>query len=237
MKTVNIVHIYPREMNIYGDNGNVLVLKKRLEWRHIPVDIRQIGVGESLPVDTHLIIGGGGQDAGQSKIAKDLQQKAKIIRQMQNDNVPMLMICGMYQMFGHYFKTTSGEIIPGIGVLDIRTVAGQGRLIGNVNANTQWGQLTGYENHSGLTTLGDQVKAIGHVPKNQGNNGADNTEGAYQNNIFGSYLHGPLLAKSPKFADYLIKLALQVAGCDQSLTPLDDDLEQLAASVAYNRGR
>ena len=237
MKTVNIVHIYPKEMNIYGDNGNLLVLQNRLLWRKIPVKITKIGIGQTLPSDTHLIVGGGGQDAGQTLIAKDLQQKAKTLRQMQKDGIPMLMICGMYQMFGHYFKTHNNELIPGIGLLDVRTVAGEGRLIGNVVSKTKWGLLVGYENHSGLTSLGDQATVLGEVPDGQGNNGTDNGEGAYQFNVFGSYLHGPLLAKSPPLADYLLGLVVNLAGYQNKLKPLNDDLEHSAAQVATSRSR
>jgi CobQ-like glutamine amidotransferase family enzyme len=237
MKTVNIVHLYPKEMNIYGDNGNLLVLQKRLLWRDIPVKISKIGIGQPLPSDAHLIIGGGGQDAGQTMIAKDLQQRAKILRQMQKDGVPMLMICGMYQMFGHYFKTGNGELIPGIGLLDARTVAGEGRIIGNVTAKTKWGSLVGYENHSGLTSLGDQSTPFGEVPTGQGNNGQDNSEGACQVNVFGSYIHGPLLAKSPLLADYLLNLAIKLAGYNSELRSLNDELENSAAQIAAQRTR
>jgi CobQ-like glutamine amidotransferase family enzyme len=213
MKTIKIVHLYPKEMNIYGDNGNVLVLAQRLKWRHIPVEVVKIGVGQQIPSDAHMLIGGGGQDAGQLVIAKDLQQKAKVLRKMQNDGIPMLMICGMYQMFGHYFKTSSKEMIPGIGLLDIRTIAGDKRLIGN------------------------QTKPLGEVPGGRGNNGADNSEGARQNNVIGSYLHGPILAKSPKLADHLLELAVGVAGYATKLSSLDDSLENAAAKVAAGRNR
>lgn len=238
MSTVHIVHLYPKEMNIYGDNGNLLVLKKRLEWRNIGVAIHRVGVGDDLPVKTHLVLGGGGQDKGQSVISDDLRQKAPKLQNLADAGVPMLMICGMYQMFGHYFKTSEGEKILGISILDEYTVAGKGRLIGNIKAETQlWGTLVGYENHSGLTHLGSSASPIGTTEKQQGNNGMDKTEGAVQNNVFGSYLHGPMLAKSPLFADYLLSMALKSAGITDELKPLDDTLENKAAGVASSRPR
>jgi CobQ-like glutamine amidotransferase family enzyme len=213
------------------------VLAQRLRWRGITADIHLVGVGDDIPKDTHLIIGGGGQDSGQSQIANDLAQKAPILHILAKQQVPMLMICGMYQMFGHYFKTYQGEKIPGIGVLDVHTVAGTGRLIGNVVSHTAWGELIGYENHSGLTYLGKQAKSFGTTKNKQGNNGVDKTEGAWQYNVFGSYLHGPLLAKSPEFADYLLSLALQSAGYKQEIIIINDDLAKLAASTAKKRPR
>ncbi len=212
MNTINIVHLYPVEMNIYGDNGNLLILKKRLEWRGYKVKVTNVGLGDDIPTDTALIIGGGGQDSGQSKIADDLQIKQDQLRELSNNGVPMLMICGLYQMFGHYFRTKEGLEIPGIGLLDVTTIAGDTRVIGNLQSQTEWGDIVGYENHSGLTYLGKEAVAFGKTLKLQGNNGKDFTEGARQNNVFGSYMHGPMLSKSPIFADYLIAQALKING-------------------------
>jgi len=235
---INIVHLYPQEMNIYGDNGNILVLVKRLEWQGLKANIINIGIGDKLPNNTHLIIGGGGQDAGQQLIAKDLQTKANTIAQMSRDGVPMLMICGMYQMFGHYFKTQSGETIKGIGLLDAYTVAGAGRLIGNITTQSQWGELVGYENHSGKTYLQAACEPLGiTVEPQQGNNGQDKTEGAIVNHTYGSYLHGPLLAKAPEFADNILSQSLKIAGYSKSLSNLDDRLERQAAAIAKKRPR
>ncbi len=235
---IHLVHLYPKEMNIYGDNGNLLVLEKRLAWRGIGVKIHKIGIGDALPDTVHLVLGGGGQDKGQSLISEDLRSKAARLTELADSGVPMLMICGMYQMFGHYFKTVEGEKIPGVGIIDAFTEAGDGRLIGNISEETtRWGTLVGYENHSGLTRLGKSSQPLGATQSRQGNNGEDFTEGAVQNNVFGSYLHGPVLAKSPLFADYLLELALKVASLPATLTPLDDTLEFAAATVAQSRPR
>lgn len=237
MTTINIVHLYAKEMNIYGDNGNVQVLKQRLVWRGIPVKVHHIGVGDAMPDNAHIIIGGGGQDAGQSKIADDLQQKSQDLHRLSEAQVPMLMICGMYQMFGHYFKTYKGENIPGIGLLDVHTIAYKVRLIGNITSQTPWGEVVGYENHSGLTYLGNKAKTFGSTKLKQGNNGQDKTEGAWQNQVFGSYMHGPMLAKSPEFADYLLSCALKTAGTSLQLKDIDNKLEHSAAATAKRRPR
>lgn len=238
MKTIRIVHLYAKEMNIYGDTGNVLILKKRLEWRGIPVAVSQCNVGDRLPTDAHIIIGGGGQDAGQSAIAADIKKRMKTLISMRDNGVVMLMICGMYQMFGHYFKTQDGEKIPGIGVIDMHTVAGNSRIIGNIHTKSEWGTLVGYENHSGKTYLGKTVAQLGIAQSGQGNNGEDMTEGAVVHNVFGSYLHGPLLAKSPQFADYLLQQALQLeANNSNLLKDIDDSLAIQARHAAIKRPR
>lgn len=239
MTTLNIVHLYRKEMNIYGDTGNALVLQRRLEWRGVPVDVHSVNAGDPFPKDTHIILGGGGQDAGQSAIAADLKTKTPELKAMAADGVPMLMICGMYQMLGHSFRTQQDVVIPGAGVLDVYTVAQPGRLIGNVVATSDWGELVGYENHSGRTHLEGNARPLAHVVKGQGNNGEDGNEGARQWNVFGSYLHGPVLAKSPQFADHLLELALQVAHIERDLAPLHDvdALVTRAASLAKQRPR
>ena len=142
----------------------------------------------------------------------------------------------MYQMFGHYFKTQDDKKIPGIGLLDIYTIGEYGRLIGNISVSTKWGDIVGYENHSGRTYLGSASK-FGDTATKQGNNGKDKTEGATTNNIFATYMHGPILAKAPNFADHLISLALATCGQNIELQPLEDSLELHASDVAKTRPR
>jgi CobQ-like glutamine amidotransferase family enzyme len=234
---VMIVHLYAAEMNIYGDNGNVQVLRRRLEWRGIDVEVRTAGVGESLPPEADVIVGGGGQDAGQSVIVADLAEKAPTLRAMAEDDVPMLLICGMYQMAGHYFDPHDAPLLQGMGLLDLHTVAGPTRLIGNLVSHGPFGRLVGYENHSGLTSLGDGVRPLGRCPRGFGNNGTDQTEGAIHRNVVGTYLHGPVLAKAPRLADHLLTQALQRRGEPGALQPLDDSVAEAAAAVAVTRPR
>lgn len=232
-----IVHLYPKEMNIYGDTGNTLVLKRRAEWRGITVDVRLIGVNEAIPRDADIILGGGGQDAGQGQIQSDLQTKAPQLHKMAHDGVVMLMICGMYQLFGRAFKTGEGEIISGIGVLPLETVAGHDRHIGNTRYQMPFGEVVGYENHSGLTKLDSPADALGNVLLGVGNDGIDGTEGCRTHNVFGTYSHGPVLAKNPAFADELLRLALARKYSQAKLAPLDDTLENLAQTAAAARPR
>jgi CobQ-like glutamine amidotransferase family enzyme len=234
---LHLVHLYPKEMNIYGDTGNTLMLQKRLEWRGIGVKVTLVGRGEKLPVDADIIVGGGGQDAGQDKIQGDLQEKADHIHRAANDNVVMLMICGMYQLFGRSFTTNEGTIIKGIGVLPLETVGGPTRFIGNTVYQTPFGELVGYENHSGLTTLDDPKLALGTTSQGAGNNGTDKTEGCLLKNVFGSYSHGPILSKNPQLADELIRRALERKYGSTALVALDDALELTAHQLAGQRPR
>ena len=236
-RVVRVVHLYAAEMNIYGDNGNVQVLVRRLQWRGIGVEVSRVGVGDPLPPDTHVLLGGGGQDAGQAVITDDLAAKGPDLVAMAADGVPMLLVCGMYQMAGHYFAPFDAPRLPGIGLLDVHTVAGPTRLIGNVVVDSEFGPLVGYENHSGLTHLGSGVRPLGRTAAGQGNNGTDGTEGARVHNVVGTYLHGPLLAKAPAVADHLLAAALRAAGLPAELSPLDDTLAAQAARVARSRPR
>ena len=237
MSRVHVVHLYAAEMNIYGDNGNVQVLRRRLEWRGIDVAVTRIGVGDPLPSDTHLLVGGGGQDAGQAVITDDLAAKGPDLRAAADAGVPMLLICGMYQMAGHYFAPFDAPRLAGVGLLDLHTEAGPTRLIGNVTVESELGELVGYENHSGLTYLGEGARPLGTTALGQGNNGTDRTEGARRDNVVGTYLHGPVLAKAPTLADHLLRCALDSAGMNRDLEPLDDTLAEQAARVARSRPR
>jgi lipid II isoglutaminyl synthase (glutamine-hydrolysing) len=235
---MKLVHLYPREMNIYGDTGNVMMLTRRLQWRGLPVEVVPVSVGDPIPHDADILLGGGGQDAAQGEIGADFAGRATDLRAMADDGVVMLAICGSYQMLGHEFITQEGRRIPGAGVLDVITRGQAERLIGNNHVDTAAaGRLVGYENHSGLTELGAGVQPLGTTQVGRGNNGTDQTEGAVRDNVIGTYLHGPVLAKSPRFADHLLRRALARRGDPTELEPLDDALADLAAKVAVSRPR
>jgi hypothetical protein len=158
MRQLTLAHLYPREMNIYGDTGNVLVLRKRLEWRGYQANVVGVHVGDPLPADTDILLGGGGQDATQGEIGRDFTSRGPQLRAMADDGVVMLAICGSYQLLGHHFLTKDGRQIEGVGVLDVVTNGSDQRLIGNNAIDTEWGRLVGFENHSGLTELGPQAR-------------------------------------------------------------------------------
>jgi CobQ-like glutamine amidotransferase family enzyme len=208
---IKIVHIYPREMSIYGDLGNTRCLASRLRWHGYQPLVHQHHPGNDFPTDAHLVLGGGGQDSGQARVQDDLAHNAPVLRTLAAEGTPMLMICGMYQLFGNAFITLEGERLPGIGILDVTTQGNAKRMIGPVVLDTAFGEVVGYENHSGSTELGDGQRPFGTVKSGMGNNGTDRTEGAVTGNVFGSYLHGPVLPANHSFADALIKLAVQRA--------------------------
>ena len=237
MKPMVLVHLYPAEMNIYGDTGNVLVLRRRLEWRNLPVRVQPLVVGDPLPADADIVLGGGGQDAAQGDIGADFVTKGPQLRDYAADGGVMLAICGSYQLLGHEFRTKDGAVIEGTSVLDVSTQGSGTRLIGNNSVQTPWGLMVGYENHSGLTTLGPNATPLGTAEQGRGNNGQDGTEGCVTGNVFGTYLHGPVLAKSPGFADELIRRALRRRGDSDELEPLDDTLAHTAAQIACARPR
>jgi CobQ-like glutamine amidotransferase family enzyme len=232
-----IAHLYPFEMNIYGDTGNVIALTRRLEWRglHARVDPVRLSTDYDF-TEADIVFGGGGQDRSQLEVADDLQHRADAIAEAVQDGTVFLTICGTYQLFGRRFLTREGAEIPGIGVFAMETIGGNKRMIGNVVVESPWGDLVGFENHSGRTLLDAGQAAIGRVKKGYGNNERRRDEGARMVNCFGTYLHGSLLPKNPVFADYLLTLALERRfGEGATLAPLDDELERRAAASAAKR--
>lgn len=236
-QSLHIVHLYPVEMNIYGDTGNRIILQQRLAWRGIDARVSLVGVGDELPKDTDIILGGGAQDAAQSAVEADLADKAGRLKRLAEQDVVMLLVCGTYQLFGRRFVTADGQDIKGLGILPCETFASNTRMIGNTACTTPWGEIVGYENHSGKTRLDDTSMALGKVLKGAGNNGEDGTEGCIYRNVFGTYSHGPMLSKNPHFADELIRRALVRKYGTADLRPLNDSLELTAASTAKSRPR
>jgi CobQ-like glutamine amidotransferase family enzyme len=223
--------LYPHEMNIYGDHGNLESLTRRAELYGFTVEQILYEPSEKFPLDADIVLGGGGQDSGQGKITDDLQKIAPKLRELADNGTPMLMICGLYQLFGNYFLTNTGEKIPGIGVFDAHTEAGPTRLIGNIVTEWNGQQLVGYENHSGLTHLGTGQPPFATVIQGAGNNGQDSTEGARVGNVFGSYLHGPILPKNVALADELLRLAAERKFSDKKLTPRSEVAAQKLAAL------
>ena len=252
--SLTIAHLYADLMNVYADRGNIICLRQRCAWRGIDLSVRPFGIGDDLP-DTglDLVFMGGGQDGEQRLLTEDLRErKGPVLREAADAGLPMLVVCGAYQLFGHSYRPAVGESLPGLGILDARTVhpgTEVPRCIGNVvvswaaplvagepgGETSDRGPLStivGFENHGGRTFLGPAARPLGTVLAGHGNNARDGTEGAVSNNVFGTYLHGSLLPKNPHFADHLLGLALArrygVEAARRSLIPLADRAERHA---------
>jgi CobQ-like glutamine amidotransferase family enzyme len=228
-------------MNLYGDHGNVLALRRRLEWRGLAARVVTYEPGDdpSIIDRADIIFGGGGQDSGQADIEEDLRAIGPRLRARVEDGVPMLVVCGMYQLFGNFFQTIDDDHIDGISALNLETRGGKTRMIGNVTeVSSRFGEIVGYENHSGRTVLCGDLQPLARVTRGAGNNGEDGHEGVIYRNTIGTYLHGPILPKNPRLADFLLTTALsRRAGAPVKLAPLDDTLATKARHVAAARPR
>ena len=236
---LRVLALYPEQMNIYADRGNILFLQRRCEWRGIGFSYAAAGPGDGLDAGAHdLIYIGGGQDRDQRLVAGDMvATKRGGLAAAVDDGTVVLAVCGGYQLLGHSYQLGE-ERIPGLGLADLETVREQGeRLIGNVAIEADLGRgpvtLAGFENHGGRTYLGQGATPLGRVLKGFGNNAKDGFEGVRRLNLFGTYLHGPLLPKNSALADRLIQLALaRREGSEPDLDPLDDTLEAAAHASA-----
>ncbi len=231
--------LYPEQMNIYADRGNILFLQRRCEWRGIGFAYAAAGPGETFDAGAHdLIYIGGGQDRDQRLVAADMVAgKREPLAEAVEDGAVVLAVCGGYQLLGHSYQL-GDERIGGLGLADLETVREPGeRLIGNVAIEADLGAgpitIAGFENHGGRTRLGDGARPFGRVLKGFGNNGKDGFEGVRRLNMFGTYLHGPLLPKNVTLADRLIQLALaRRRGSEPELAPLEDSFEAAAHASA-----
>jgi lipid II isoglutaminyl synthase (glutamine-hydrolysing) len=241
---LRLLALYPEQMNIYADRGNILFLQRRCEWRGIDFDYAASGPGESFDSRDHdLIYVGGGQDRDQRIVARDMvSTKREPLAEAVEDGAVVLAVCGGYQLLGHSYQL-GDERIPGLGLADLETVREPGpRLIGNVEIEVDLGggpmELAGFENHGGRTHLGPDAEPLGRVTRGFGNNGKDGLEGVRRRNMIGTYLHGPLLPKNAWLADRLIQLALaRRHGSEPELVPLDDSLEAAAHESARRAAR
>ena len=241
---LNICHLYPDILNLYGDRGNIITMKRRLEARGIGVTIEECSIGQSIDIDKHdIFFIGGGQDFEQEVLLRDLASgKGRDIRTAVEEDKVFLAICGGYQMLGQYYKTWDGNQLDFIGAIDIHTIGAKERMIGNYMYRTTPESggtvVVGFENHSGKTYLGAGVAPLGMMLKGYGNNGEDQTEGARYKNVFATYSHGSLLPKNPVLADFILQTALaRKYDRVEPLTPLDDEIENRAHDYMEERLR
>ena len=238
---LKICHLYPDILNLYGDQGNIICMKKRLEWRNIECSVTEVSIGESAKfTDFDIFFIGGGQDFEQEILLGDLAGgKADEIKAAVADGKTFLTICGGYQMLGSYYKTWDGQMCDFIGAIDHYTVGAKDRMIGNFmykcGAESGGSTVVGFENHSGKTFLGSGVSPLGTILSGYGNNGEDKTEGVRYNNVFGTYSHGPVLPKNPQLTDFILKTALSQKYTSFDFEPLDDTFENNANEYMIKR--
>ena len=242
MSTIRLAHLYPRELNIYADRGNIAVFAQRLAWRGHELQVVEVEVGDGLPTDCNLYYLGGGQDRDQAIVAQDLHASKATLATLVDDGAVLFAVCGGYQLAGHGYTGVDGVRMDGISLLDADTVAGTTRLIGDlvieVELDGMRRTVVGFENHAGRTHLGPGATPLGRVVSGNGNNGKDGGEGAVCGRAVGTYLHGPLLPKNPWLADVLLGWALEHGtGGRVPLDPLDDALEATAHAAAVARAR
>jgi CobQ-like glutamine amidotransferase family enzyme len=238
-RTLRVCALYPDLMNIYADRGNLLLLRRRMEWRGIGFELAGAGLGDAVDPDAHdLFYLGGGQDRDQALCATDLATvKRDAIHAAAARGAVVFGVCGGHQLLGHGYEI-GAQRLPGLGLVDLETVREDGpRLIGNVAIEVELGGtpavLAGFENHGGRTRLAPGTRALGRVLKGHGNDGtsgAEGVRGGAHGTVIGTYLHGPLLPKNAWFADWLAATALGIG--PDALEPLDDAFEDAAHAAA-----
>lgn len=234
---IRIGHLYPDLLNLYGDRGNIQCLMKRCEWRGIEAETVAFELGDKIDFsDLDIVLLGGGSDREQMIVGEKLQEIREDFKEYVENNGVVIAICGGYQLIGNYYKTEQGTI-QGLGLVDLYTEQGEGRLIQNIVLTSDLFDMpvVGFENHGGRTCINDN-QPLGKVLYGSGNDGKSGYEGVVYKNVIGTYIHGPLLPKNPQLADWLIARALERKyGQRAELTPLDDSQEKEANDYVYHR--
>jgi CobQ-like glutamine amidotransferase family enzyme len=235
---VKIGHLYPTLMSVAADRGNLFSIQKRCQWRGIDTEVEQIFVKQTPDFTKYdIILFHGGADREMEIASRDIQAKAPSLREAAEANTVFLSVCAGYQLLGHIYKPFQGPELKGVGLLDLYTEGGSTRFMTHVATECEFAEtgkkiLVGYENHSGRTYLGTKAQPLGRVLAGWGNNGKDGSEGATYKNVFGTYLHGPVLPKNPWFTDLLIQRALERRYGKVELPPLNDSIEEAAHEAA-----
>ena len=233
---MRIVHLYPSLLNLYGDRGNILALKRRLEWRGIKTEVVAVERNEDLNfASADIIFLGGGSDREQLIVCERLRDIKDGWRRYVECGGVAVAVCGGYQLLGQYYKM-GDRTIEGVGVVDIFTETGEGRIIGNMVIKSDFldKPIVGFENHGGRTHIG-KYTPLGKVLCGGGNNGSDGGEGIIYKNVFGTYMHGPVFPKNPHFCDYVLQRAIERKDEELILAPLNDSVEMAANEYIVER--
>ncbi|MDH6366056.1 MULTISPECIES: glutamine amidotransferase [unclassified Breznakia] len=237
---LNVLWMYHDVMDLYGDRGNIQVLKKRCMDRHIEIEIDTCGIGESKHIgDYDLLFIGGGADREQGLLFDDLVSRKQDIIDAIDAKTFVLLICGGYQFFGQYYIDNSNNKIEGLGIFNYYTTSDSsvGRCIGNIEIEAildgKTVNIVGFENHGGQTRGVEHP--LGKVVHGHGNEYQGGYEGFYNGQVLGTYMHGPLLPKNPEVADFIISKALAKRYGEVQLAKLDDTLENRAHEVMQKR--
>lgn len=221
-----VTHLYPQEMSIYGDMGNIRAISHVAGRLGCELVYQPVGLGDDLPEQTDFYFMGGGQDKEQLVIFKDLLAKQDRLKSDLAEGVGMLAICGGYQLLGRRFVTGEGVEIPGIGVFPVETRAldskVSSRCIGNVVVRCDLPDLdgvylVGFENHSGQTYFESEqesARPLGQVLVGFGNNSVEKIEGCVSGKAVGTYLHGSCLPKNPELTEFFIRQGLSRKGVE-----------------------
>jgi CobQ-like glutamine amidotransferase family enzyme len=237
---IRVAHLYPDYLNIYADRGNIAVLAQRAARRGHDLDVTAIGLHDAIDPEAYdLYYLGGGQDREQLLVAHDLAAKADTLREAHGGGAAFLAVCGGYQLLGRGYRGHHGDDMPGVGLLPLETFAGDRRMIGDVLLDTDVGPVAGFENHAGRTLLDPGAEPLGRVVSGFGNDGESGFEGCRLGRAIGTYLHGPLLPRNPRLADWVLaqSIAHRTGGDPPELAPLDDELEAEAHAVSSGRAR
>lgn len=242
MKELKLLYLYPDMLELYGDYGNIQILKYRMEKRGINLKLDKYSIGDPKPdfSSYDIVFAGGGADNEQSILSEDLIKYKENIKKAVDEGVFFLLICGAYQLFGKYYKGVEGNIIPGLEIFDYYTEAIEDRkkrCIGNIVIEAKVGEketkVIGFENHGGQTF--DIKTPFGKVLYGNGNKFEDKEEGFFINNVIATYLHGPLLSKNPDITDYIISYCLERKYNEKAiLEKLDDTLEEKCREQLLN---
>ena len=236
---LQIAHLYPDLLNLYGDRGNIQCMVMRCRWRGIEAEVTEYRLNDTVDFGkTDIVLLGGGSDREQQIVCTRLQDIREEFHSYVEDGGTVLAVCGGYQLLGHYYHA-GGEKMEGLSLVDLYTEQGSPRLISNIVLQNKEDEIfpyeiVGFENHGGRTYIGSS-RPFGRVLYGFGNNGSDGHEGVLYKNVIGTYLHGPLLPKNPHVCDFLLSKALLRKYGQCELVPLDDKIERTANRYIVQR--
>jgi len=203
---IHMVQLYPAELGITGDRGNVRALEQRVRARGLDVRTTLVGVGEAIPAETDLIVIGNGPLSALRGVHADFLARRDDLRAFLDDDRVLFSVGGSAELLGERIDLTDGDRVAGVGVMPYRVTRTRDRRVGYITVRTPGENVVGFEDHASEWVLGSEATAYGEVVAGRGSyqHGAGRGELVRHRNAFTGNVQGPVLPLNPGLADVLV---------------------------------
>lgn len=227
---LTLVQLYPEELGVAGDRGNVMALRERLERAGVAVTVVEHRIGDTFPPNADLVLVGNGPLSAMRNVYEDLQSIAPTLRALAEAGVPIFAYGSGAELLGHDITLLDGTVIHGIGIFPFHAVRVPERTVGYVLVDTDAGQVVGFEDNASVWKLDADAVSFGTLIEG-GGNGDASTEGVRRGASIATQIGGPVLPLNPAITDAILDAIAERRGFEYSVGTEHFQLDRYASQA------